>query len=77
VHDLKFGETRRVSVASAGTEGDDGSYLPSIATCGSFIAFESNATTLVDGDLNNTMDVFVRSGTPCMTYSQWLPFVSR
>jgi hypothetical protein len=77
VHDLKFGGTRRVSVTSLGTEGDGDSIMPSISTCGSFVAYDSLATNLVDGDVNSTSDVFVWRGTPCMDYSLWLPLASK
>jgi RHS repeat-associated protein len=59
VHDRWISETTRVSVASDGTEGDDGSYTPSISADGRFVAFESWASNLVSGDTNGTIDVFV------------------
>jgi Tol biopolymer transport system component len=59
VRDLKNGKTRRVSVSSAGTEGDDSSSAPSISADGRLVAFSSQATTLVPNDGNATGDIFV------------------
>lgn len=51
-------ETRRVSVASDGTQGDQASTSPSISGDGRLIAFSSDATNLVPDDTNDTRDVF-------------------
>jgi Tol biopolymer transport system component len=51
--------TVRVSVDSAGAEGDDISTAPSISSDGRYVAFESNATNLVADDTNGKTDVFV------------------
>lgn len=59
VRDLEVGTTTRVSLASDGTQGDNFSYNPSISADGHYVAFVSDATTLVSGDTNNTTDVFV------------------
>jgi hypothetical protein len=59
VHDLQTGITTRVSVDSAGTEGDASSGAPSISADGRYVAFESDATNLVAGDGNGSTDVFV------------------
>jgi Tol biopolymer transport system component len=60
VQGYKVGTTRRVSVSSAGVEGDSDSYLPSISADGRFVAFYSGATNLVGGDANDAFDNFVR-----------------
>ena len=60
VHDRKKKKTRRVSVSTKGVEGDFGSNTPSISNDGRFIAFNSSARNLVNGDSNNSGDVFVR-----------------
>jgi Tol biopolymer transport system component len=60
VHELASGTTERVSVNSGGSEGDAASYLPSISSDGSVVAFESDADNLVSGDTNAYTDVFVR-----------------
>ena len=66
VRDTLAGTTTRVSVDSAGAEGDGSSVGPSISTDGRYVAFGSSADNLVPGDTNGTNDVFVRdtvSGT--------------
>ncbi len=58
--DLQNGTTTRVSVASDGTEANSGSSSnskPAISADGRFVAFQSNATNLAPGDINNTTDV--------------------
>jgi Fibronectin type III domain len=57
VRDLRSGTTTRVSVAADGFQGDDPSALPSMSTNGRYLAFSSQATTLVPGDLNGFADV--------------------
>src|SRR6266508_724951 len=62
VHDRQTGQTERVSVDSHGNQGNSVSYHPSISADGRFVAFYSLASNLVDGvdgDTNNTYDVFV------------------
>ncbi|MGB2895018.1 MAG: PKD domain-containing protein [Anaerolineales bacterium] len=51
--------TERVSISSAGIEGDRVSRTPSISADGRFIVFPSEATNLVDGDTNNAQDIFI------------------
>jgi Tol biopolymer transport system component len=60
VRDRRTGTTRRVSVSSAGVEGNADSHLASISASGRFVAFDSGASNLVGGDLNAVSDVFVR-----------------
>jgi Tol biopolymer transport system component len=52
--------TERVSVDTAGIEGDNGSNDPAISSDGRYVAFESFATNLVAGDTNDKVDIFVR-----------------
>jgi Tol biopolymer transport system component len=59
VHDLRTGETRRVSVSSSGAQANGSSFNPSISADGRFVAFVSPASNLVDGDTNGAYDVFV------------------
>jgi WD40-like Beta Propeller Repeat len=59
VHDRQTQSTERVSVDSAGTQGNGGSWGPSISADGRFVAFSSAATNLVPGDTNGSSDVFV------------------
>jgi len=59
VHDRKTHTTGRVSVSSAGEEGDGSSASPSISADGRFVAFDSSATNLVGNDTNLATDIFV------------------
>ncbi len=64
VHDRETGETSRVSVASDGTEGNQGSrsnFFPIVALSadGLLVAFTSDASNLVADDTNGREDVFV------------------
>ena len=59
VHDIQTGTTSRISVASGGTQGNDGSGAPAISSDGRFVAFSSAASNLVDGDTNAQPDVFL------------------
>src|SRR5205823_12471345 len=54
VRDRVTGTTERVSVSSSGAEGDSSSVKPSISADGRFVAFESFADNLVEGDTNQT-----------------------
>ena len=60
LRDMLTGTTERVSVSTAGVQGDGASALPSISGDGRYVAFESDATNLVAGDTNGWTDVFVR-----------------
>jgi Tol biopolymer transport system component len=52
--------THRVSVSSSGTQANGPSFQPSISANGRFVAFTSESTNLVPGDINDQPDVFVR-----------------
>jgi Tol biopolymer transport system component len=56
VHDRQTGQTRRVSVASDGTEADDEVYDPGISADGRFVSFTSRAFTLAENDTNSVCD---------------------
>ncbi|MGH9459946.1 MAG: Ig-like domain-containing protein, partial [Vicinamibacteria bacterium] len=60
VHDRQTGETTRVSLGSNGGQANGDSSAPSISSSGRFVTFESVASRLVDGDDDETKDVFVR-----------------
>jgi Ca2+-binding RTX toxin-like protein len=60
VRDRLTNTTTRVSVDSAGNQGNSYSYRPSISADGRFVAFESNSSNLVPGDTNRSLDIFVR-----------------
>jgi len=61
VRDRQTGTTTLVSVHSNGTEGDQDSTLPSISADGRYVAFQSQADNLIDGDTNvfPLSDIFV------------------
>jgi hypothetical protein len=67
VRDRWNSTTERVSVATGGAQGDENSHdWLSISADGRYVAFMSEATTLVPGDTNGAQDIFVRdrqSGT--------------
>jgi len=58
-HDLQTGETTIISVAADGTQGDFNPSNPEISADGRYVTFESRSSTLVEGDTNNNVDVFV------------------
>jgi Tol biopolymer transport system component len=60
VRDRVAHTTVLASVGPHGAMGDGPSVAPSISSDGRFVAFESDAGTLVTGDTNRTGDVFVR-----------------
>jgi Tol biopolymer transport system component len=59
VRDLWRRRTTRVSLSSAGAEGNGASFFPSISADGRFVAFRSFARNLVPNDHNRVEDVFV------------------
>ncbi len=66
VHDRLLGTTVRASVDLSGGDPDARSYYQTLSHDGRFVAFQSEASDLVSGDVNATFDVFVRdmqSGT--------------
>jgi Tol biopolymer transport system component len=60
VRDLQTNTTERVSLNSAGAQGNSVSSVPAISADGRFVAFSSYASNLVPGDVNNSDDIFVR-----------------
>lgn len=59
VHDTQTGTTTRISEASDGTQGNIGSYDPSMSSDGRYVAFVSLASNLVDNDTNGESDIFI------------------
>jgi hypothetical protein len=59
VHDRQTSTTTRVSVSSAGVQGDGHSSSASISADGRYVVFASEATNLVAGDTNGQPDVFL------------------
>jgi Tol biopolymer transport system component len=60
VRDLQTGSVTRVSVSSAGVQGNSVSTIPVMSQDGRFVAFTSFARNLVAGDTNECWDVFLR-----------------
>ncbi len=66
VYDRHTGLVERVSVDSAGMQGNGHSHKPSLSADGRYVAFMSEANNLVPGDAGGWDDIFVRdrqSGT--------------
>ncbi len=53
------GQTTRVSVDSAGAQGNGDCFSLSLSADGRFVAFDSVANNLVPGDTNGSLDVFI------------------
>jgi Tol biopolymer transport system component len=60
LRDMQTGITTRLSVHSSGTEGNGESYFSSISADGRYVAFDSYASNLVNGDTNGKSDIFLR-----------------
>lgn len=63
VRDRASATTERVSLSTAGIQGNDRSDVPSISADGTRVAFESYASTLVRKDTNGFQDVFLNDRT--------------
>jgi len=59
IRDLQSGTTTLVSKNSDGTLGNGSSYIAQISGNGRYVSFMSNSSNLVNGDTNNTFDIFV------------------
>jgi hypothetical protein len=59
VRDLLLETTEIVSINANGTQGNNGSFSPTISADGRFVAFESSASNLVPDDTNGARDIFV------------------
>lgn len=60
VRDRLLNTTTRVSVSSSGVQGNGESIYPDMSNDGRYIVFESDASSLIPSDVNNTRDVFIR-----------------
>jgi len=60
LHDMSTGSTERCSVDSSGAEVAGFTKTPAPSTDGRYVAFGSNAATLVPFDTNKDYDVFIR-----------------
>jgi WD40-like Beta Propeller Repeat len=61
LYDRQSGMTRRLSVAPASAEANDDSDSPAVSADGSYVVFNSLASNLAAGDVNNARDVFIAS----------------
>jgi signal peptidase I len=59
VRDRTLSTTRRISLGAGGVEADGLSEEPAISADGRFVAFSSQATNLVPGDVNGEADIFL------------------
>jgi len=59
VRDTQTNTTERVSVSTAGDEGNGSSWQPSISADGRYVVFYSSADNLVNDDLNWSSDAFL------------------
>lgn len=59
VRDRRTNSTKRVSVATGGKQLLRESYNPSISASGRYVAFETFASNVVEGDTNEQTDIFV------------------
>jgi Tol biopolymer transport system component len=67
LRDRVAGTTERVSVDSAGAEGNGASTGGALSADGRYVAFESDATNLVASDTNGVRDMFVRDRVAATT----------
>jgi Tol biopolymer transport system component len=67
VRDVSAGITTRVSVSSAGGQSNGWCGFPALSGDGRFVAFQSDATTLVPGDTNGQYDIFVHDRSTAET----------
>jgi Tol biopolymer transport system component len=59
VRDMRGGATSLLSASPSGEEGLGNSRYPSISNNGRYVVYESDASNLVEGDVNGRMDVFL------------------
>ncbi len=59
VRDREAQTTKRISVNSDGTQGNNHASIPAISADGRFVAFLSLADNLVSGDTNGVSDIFI------------------
>ena len=60
LHDMKTGTTELISAATNGQSANELSFWSSISQDGRYVAFMSNASDLVEVDINQTWDIFLR-----------------
>ena len=62
VRDLGANTTERVSISSTGAQGNNDSRACAISRDGQHVAYSSDASNLVPGDVNGNLDVFLAIG---------------
>lgn len=68
LRDLQNGTTERVSLTDADVQSESaGSFLPDVSSDGRYVAFQSFADDLVEGDAAGHLDVFVRDRVAATT----------
>jgi Tol biopolymer transport system component len=67
IRDRLAGTTERVSLNSAGQQGNDNSTTPSISADGRLVAFQSEATNLAATDTNGERNIFLRDRDSAIT----------
>lgn len=70
LHRVGLSFTQLVSANGYGLPGNGDSHYPSVSDDGRFVAFDSRATDLVEGDTNYSRDVFVRDMQDGLTTRQ-------
>ncbi len=60
LRDVRARTTRRISISSAGAQGNGASFLPSMTPDGRYVAFESTSSTFSPGSRAGADNVFVR-----------------
>lgn len=65
LRDLHLGTIERVSVSTAGAEGNDDSYAGFMSPDGRFVGFVSNASNLVPGDTNSCINPITDNPYSC------------
>ena len=73
VHDRQTGTTSRVSVSTAGVQGNSNSLDAFISPDGRYVGFYSDASNLVANDTNGRLDIFVRDLVKGTTRSLTIP----
>ncbi|CAI4034136.1 hypothetical protein DNFV4_04580 [Nitrospira tepida] len=59
LRDREIGETQLISKKSDGTQGNNDSHVAVVSDDGRFVAFDSFASNLIDGDSNQARDIFL------------------
>lgn len=61
IHDLQTGETKRVSIASDGTQANGLSFINRISANGQYVVFETTADNLSSEDTDDQLDIYTHN----------------